>query len=74
MKTLASHMNEVLKIGKNLSKFSKYSCRPTNKDELKKIIDDRIEKEGPDCNLNDIDTSLITNMSWLFSHYFTYDK
>ena len=68
MNTLASHINEALKIGKNISKFSKYSCRPTNKDELKKIIDDRIEKEGPDCNLNDIDTSFITDMSYLFKY------
>ena len=68
MNTLTTHINEALKIGKNLSRFSKYSCRPTNKDELKKIIDDRIEKEGPDCNLNDIDTSLITDMSYLFKY------
>ena len=68
MNTLASHMNEALKIGKNISKFSKYSCRPDNKDELKSIIDDRIEKEGPNCNLNDIDTSLITDMSYLFKY------
>ena len=61
-------MNEALKIGKNLTKFSKYSCRPANKDELKKIIDERISKEGPNCNLNDIDTSLITDMSYLFKY------
>ena len=57
----------MLKIGNNIRKFSTYSCRPTNKDELKQIIEDRVFKEGPNCDLNDIDTSLITNMTWLFN-------
>ena len=60
-------MNEALKIGKNIGKFSTYSCQPTNKDELKSIIDNRTEKEGFSCDLNDIDTSLITDMSELFA-------
>ena len=67
MKTLIDHINEALKIGKNLSKFSTYSCKPADKDELKDIIKKRIKKEGPDCDLNDIDTSLIIDMSELFS-------
>ena len=67
MKTLIDHINEALKIGKNLSKFSTYSCRPADKNELKEIIKKRIKKSGPDCDLNDIDTSLITDMSELFS-------
>ena len=66
MKTLVSHINEALKIGKNLSNFSTYSCKPTAIHELKAIINDRISKEGPNCDLNDIDTSLITNMFYLF--------
>ena len=57
----------MIKIGKDISKFSSYSCRPTNKNELREIIKSRIEKEGLNCDLNDIDTSLITDMSWLFS-------
>ena len=67
MKTLTSHINEALKIGKNLASFSTYSCQPTNKDELKEIIKDRVSKEGFSCDLNDIDTSLITDMSELFA-------
>ena len=67
MKTLESHINEALKIGKNLSKFSTHSCQPKTKEELKEIIKERIDKDGPDCDLNDIDTSLITDMSGLFS-------
>ena len=66
MKTLATHMNEALKIGKNLTKFSAYSCKPTNKEELKDIIKSRMDKDGPECDLNDIDTSLIDDMSYIF--------
>ena len=66
MKTLIDHINEALKIGKNLSKFSAYSCQPKTKNELIKIIKDRIAENGTDCDLNDIDTSLITDMSGLF--------
>ena len=66
MKTPTSYINEALKIGKDISKFSTYSCRPADKNELIKIIESRIEKEGNECNLNDIDTSLVTDMCWLF--------
>ena len=67
MKTLIDHINEALKIGKNLSKFSTYSCQPTSKRELVAIIKSRIAEDGPNCDLNDIDTSLITDISWLFN-------
>ena len=66
MKTLKQHIDEALKIGKNLSSFSTYSCQPTTSYELEQIIKDRISKEGPNCDLNDIDVSQITDMSWLF--------
>ena len=66
MKTLTLHINEALKIGKDISSFSTHSCQPKTKEELIKIIKDRISKEGPNCDLNDIDTSLITNMTFLF--------
>ena len=66
MKTLIDYINEALKIGKNLSKFSTYSCQPKTKEELEQIIKDRISKEGTNCDLNDIDTSLIEDMSYLF--------
>ena len=56
----------MIKIGKNLSEWSSYSCQPKTKDELKEIINDRISKEGPNCDLNDIDTSLIADMYDLF--------
>ena len=56
----------MIKIGKNISEFSMYSCQPTTKDELSQIIIERISKEGPKCDLNDIDVSQITDMSLLF--------
>ena len=56
----------MIKIGNNISEFSSYSCQPKTKDELKEIIKNRISKEGNCCDLNDIDTSLITDMSYLF--------
>ena len=68
MKTLTTHINEAFKIGKNLSKFSTYSCQPKNKEELRDIIKSRIDKEYYWCDLNDIDTSLITDMSSLFAY------
>ena len=57
----------MIKIGKDISKFSNYSCQPRTKKELQGIIKSRTKKEGNNCNLNDIDTSLIDDMSWLFS-------
>ena len=56
----------MIKIGNNISSFSTYSCSPASKRELKKIIEEKISKEGKHCNLNDIDTSLIEDMSELF--------
>ena len=58
---------KTLKIGKNLSEWSSYSCQPKTKNELIYIIQDRISKEGPNCDLNDIDVSLITDMSHMFA-------
>ena len=41
--------------------------QPKNRKELVKIIDKAIKEKGPNCDLNFIDTSLITDMSYLFS-------
>ena len=40
---------------------------PKSKDELRSIIVEETKRQGPDANLNFIDTSLITDMSYLFS-------
>ena len=44
------------------------NLRPNNKEELKDLIIQRIDQYGygPECNLNDIDVSKITDMSDLF--------
>ena len=66
MKTLTEHINEALKIGKNISSLSTYSCQPKDKSELEHLIEDRISEFGYECDLNDIDVSLIKDMSYLF--------
>ena len=40
--------------------------RPTTRDELRSIIEQELERQGPDADLNFIDTSEITDMSNLF--------
>ena len=47
MKTLKQHINESLKIGKNLSEWSSYSCQPKTKEDLEEIIKERIFNTGP---------------------------
>ena len=58
----------MIKIGKNISDFSTYSCQPKTRDELRDIIRKRIREQGPNCDLNDIDVSLVTDMSYLFAY------
>ena len=41
--------------------------QPKTKQELISVIKQEIKKQGPDADLNFIDTSLITNMSKLFN-------
>ena len=64
MKTLQNYITEKILINKN-SKIA-YNYHPKTKDELKDIIKQKIELEGNECDLNDINTSNITDMSWLF--------
>ena len=42
------------------------NLKPRNREELEDLISQRIEQYGPKCNLNDIDVSKITDMSFLF--------
>ena len=65
MKTLQHYVTEKILINKN-SKIP-YNYHPKTKEELKDIINQKIESRGNECDLNDIDTSNITDMSNLFA-------
>ena len=41
--------------------------RPTSKEQLRSIVQDEVRRQGSDADLNFIDTSLITDMSSLFT-------
>ncbi len=58
MKKIANYIQEKLNL-------STYTCKPKNKKELEKILEERI-KQDKDTNLNDIDISDIKDMSFLF--------
>ena len=62
MKSLVQFIQEKLIIKKSNS----YKYFPKDKNELKDIILQRIEAEGNEVDLNDIDVSKITDMSYLF--------
>ena len=64
MKSLAHYIQEKLVIKKN--KKIDYKYFPVTKGELKEIIKQRIKDKGNKVDLNDIDTSNITDMSELF--------
>lgn len=66
MKNLKDKILEKLIINKD-SKLKKYY--PKTKDELEKLIKNLIKERGNEANLNDIDTSEITDMSYLFAKY-----
>ena len=64
MKSLTRYIQEKLVIKKSPSFDYKYF--PETKEELQDIIKQRIKTEGNNLNLNDIDVSKITDMSFLF--------
>ena len=63
MKRINTYINERL----HITSKQQYSCQPKTKDELKEIIIQRIEDDGLECDLNDIDVSNINDMSGLFN-------
>ena len=63
MKSLSSYIQEKLIIKKSNNNYKYF---PKTKKELKDIILKRIEEEGNEVDLNDIDVSEITDMSDLF--------
>ena len=64
MKSLTNYITE--KMVYNKSTASKYNYHPKTKRELLNIMDQLIEERGNEGDFNDIDTSQITNMSYLF--------
>ena len=66
--SLSQHITERLKITSN-SKSA--TVTPNPKEQLQSIIEQELERQGPDADLNFIDTSEITDMSYLFVNYNT---
>ena len=74
-KTLSSNrtkLNSVLDVIEDTQDDSvltkEFKIQPKTKEELKQVIEDTIKEKGNNCDLNFIDTSLITDMSYLFQH------
>ena len=65
MKSLKTIISERLHINKDIKSYN-YNYYPKTKDELKELVNKLIKERGNDANLNDIDTSEITDMSALF--------
>ena len=64
MKSIQQHITERLQLNKD--RVHRYEYFPETREELQRIIKERIKKEGPKCNLNNIDVSKITDMYGLF--------
>ena len=64
MKTLKLYINEALHVNKNMKMPHNY--HPKTKDELEELVEKLIEERGENADLNDIDTSEITDMSYVF--------
>ena len=65
MKQINKYIQERLHINKDTGNHS-YNYHPKTKDELKELVNKLVKERGNDADLNDIDTSKITNMSYLF--------
>ena len=68
MKKLKDIIQERLHINKDINNHY-YNYHPTSKDELEKLIYKLIKERGDDADLNDIDTSKIIDMSYLFYEF-----
>ena len=65
MKSLKTIISERLHINKDIKSYN-YNYHPKTKDELKELVDKLIKERGNEADLNDIDTSEITDMAGLF--------
>ena len=72
MENLNTFILERLKItSKTYNK--QFSCKPKTKEELKNILDERVFHKDSNANLNDIDVSEITDMSYLFNNIYPHN-
>ena len=65
MKQISYYILERLHINKDTDNHY-YNYHPKTRDELQELVYKLMEERGDDANLNDIDTSEITDMSELF--------
>ena len=71
MKQINKYIVERLRINKDIGNHDHhYNYYPKDKNELKELVNKLIKERGNEADLNDIDTSEITDMS----HMFTYSK
>ena len=63
----AEDLYKMIRVGVDLSR-PKYNYHPKTKEELIDLIKELIGIRGNEADLNDIDVSQITSMSWLFVH------
>ena len=67
MKQINKYIQERLHINKDTGN-SNYNYHPKTRDELLELVNKLIEERGNDADLNDIDTSEITDMSYMFTY------
>ena len=65
MKQINKYIVERLRINKDIDS---YNYHPKTKDELKELVNKLIKERGNEADLNDIDTSKITDMSIMFEN------
>ena len=67
MKQINKYIQERLHINKDTGN-NHYNYHPKTKDELLELINQLIKERGNEADLNDIDTSEITDMSYMFNY------
>ena len=64
---------EIVSFTDNNDKFHKRGYKPKDKDTLKELLERMIKMRGDEGNFNDIDTSDITSMQFLFNYNSTFN-